>query len=448
MKSGKRTAPLAAVLAVLVSAAGAIPAAGIVSAAGTVPDAGSEKVYEFKPSLDKDSEADIKVISHYDNFEALDAAGLAFQEYYPNVTIEHEKLDDYYNLVSTRVQNDPQVALFFVMPRMLAENKSFLDCALDLNTLKLDLSGVNADAYKSCTVGGKFVCIPLWFNLSGMAVNRTILEKEGLEIPMTRDEFEDCCGKLKKDGYVPIQGHQRNLENFGNSYLMNLIQNTMTKEQFEALRDGEEGSTKPVAEVFDLLKEYRDKGWYTQEADAQYEDGYDSAILRFFEGDVPFIPVASDTMTGFKKRESKSEAFMEHPFDYEFIDTPLGEDAPYYYADISYGFAINKNCENLEMAEEFYRFVYTQKTLNLIADIKGAPSVAAYPDNELYGNLPELPDEYRACRWDFDDPGDAVWSAFRQVGWELMAGTVDTAQEAEAEMEKLAGDKAREISAS
>ncbi len=49
----------------------------------------------FTPSLDTGTKQTILVVGMFDNFESLDAAGLAFQQYYPNVNIEYEKLDSY-----------------------------------------------------------------------------------------------------------------------------------------------------------------------------------------------------------------------------------------------------------------------------------------------------------------------------------------------------------------
>lgn len=53
----------------------------------------------------------------------------------------------------------------------------------------LDTSAIDPEMLESCTVNGKLVRIPLAITMCGMVVNKTSLEKEGLEIPQTYTEF-------------------------------------------------------------------------------------------------------------------------------------------------------------------------------------------------------------------------------------------------------------------
>ena len=50
---------------------------------------------EFVPALDRNINCEIKVVGSYSNFEALLVEFDRFNEYYPNVKLRYEKLDDF-----------------------------------------------------------------------------------------------------------------------------------------------------------------------------------------------------------------------------------------------------------------------------------------------------------------------------------------------------------------
>ena len=81
-------------------------------------------------------------------------------------------------------------------------------------------------------------------------------------------------------------------------------------------------------------------------------------------------------VSGMKKRESQSETFSANPFEYEFLYAPLGDKGAYAYQQPWYGFSVNKDSEEKEIAVEFLRFMMQEKEIDEMASIKGLPSVA------------------------------------------------------------------------
>ena len=77
-----------------------------------------------------------------------------------------------------------------------------------------------------------------------------------------------------------------------------------------------------------------------------------------------------NTVSGTEKRESKSEAFTAHPFRYSFHPVPFGEDGCYFINTVSIGFGVNKHGKNLEMANEFMRFLVRAEEINRMAKAK------------------------------------------------------------------------------
>jgi len=100
------------------------------------------------------------------------------------------------------------------------------------------------------------------------------------------------------------------------------------------------------------------------------EDNYTKVILRFFEGDVPMMICAGDTVSGTKKRESQSEAFTKAPFDYSFAPIPMTDEGVYFIDSPSIQFSVNKNCDDLDMTNEFMRFLISNEELNQMASVK------------------------------------------------------------------------------
>ena len=77
-----------------------------------------------------------------------------------------------------------------------------------------------------------------------------------------------------------------------------------------------------------------------------------------------------DTVSGTGKREGQSEAFSKAPFTYSFAPIPLSEAGGYFIDSPSIQFSVNQTCENLDMTNEFMRFLITRQELNEMASVK------------------------------------------------------------------------------
>jgi multiple sugar transport system substrate-binding protein len=102
----------------------------------------------------------------------------------------------------------------------------------------------------------------------------------------------------------------------------------------------------------------------------EIKDNYEKVLLRFFEGDVPMMICTGDTVSGTKKREEKSEAFTKSPFNYSFSPIPLTNEGGCFIDSPSIEFSVNKDCDNLDMTNEFMKFLISNKELNEMAKIK------------------------------------------------------------------------------
>ena len=336
-----------------------------------------EAVVGFKPTLDKETSCNITVVGSYDNFEALEAEFDRFNEYYPNVRLKYLKLDDYNNTLATALESNNKPNIFFSYASMIG-NKNFTSVFshmedLSDSALKLDLNSirpglVNHDA------GGRVMMVPVFSRSYGMLVNYDLFEKEGLSVPTTMDELIAVCAEFKKRGYAsPMMGYSLKSSSclmYTIAYPMfvaTLAENPQALALANSLNPAAGKYMLPALEAVQKLKE---NGCFDLEECNKIGDNYTKVILRFFEGDVPMMICAGDTVSGTKKRESQSEAFSKSPFKYAFTPIPLTDKGGFFLDSPSVEFSVNKDCDNLDMTNEFMRFLITKTELNEMASKK------------------------------------------------------------------------------
>ncbi len=83
---------------------------------------------------------------------------------------------------------------------------------------------------------------------------------------------------------------------------------------------------------------------------------------------------SGDTVSGTKKRESRSEAFIANPFAYTFVPVPVSDDGALFLDMPNLQFSVNKDSPEPDMANEFMRFLITPPELNEMAQNKGLMS--------------------------------------------------------------------------
>ena len=334
---------------------------------------------EFVPALDTEKAVELNVAVFFGNFEAFDQVINHFNEFYPNVTITYDAIN---SSDPDFLENNAYIDIF-----MTSTEKGYpTESCVDLLEAGVDFSAVADGMLKSNTVDGKVLALPMGLTLKGIVVNKTLLEKEGLDMPQTWSEFLTVLEALKEKGYTPIQGPDSAIVNL--CYNMGMAMLSEDPALLAAVLNGDAEGASALKLVYDRLLELYDKGYISHEVNAEYpENNYDGSIMKFFEGEVPFWVCDTEKVSGMKKRESKSEAFSANPFSYEFTYAPMGDNGVYEYIEPWYGFAVNKDSDNCDYAVEFLRFMARTDELNTLASVKGVPSVAKDAPDERYVNL-------------------------------------------------------------
>jgi multiple sugar transport system substrate-binding protein len=174
--------------------------------------------------------------------------------------------------------------------------------------------------------------------------------------------------------------------------------------------------------TLEKMEQFLNDGCVDLDACAEIEDNYDAVILRFFEGDVPMMLATGNTVSGTEKREAKSEAFTQHPFRYSFHPVPSTEQGGYFVNTVSIGFAVNRNSANLDLANEFMRFLVSTNELNLMAKAKRmvTPCVDMSLDR-VYAPFEKL-DSSRMINLSELGLSDDAASQVSRAGWQVSNG--------------------------
>ena len=332
---------------------------------------------EFKPSMDTKTECEIKIVGSYDNFEALEAEFDRFNNYYPNVSLSYVKLDDYNNTLSTVLEGEDKPNIFFSYTWMIGNDKynSVVSRMEDLSSesLKMDLNCIRPGLINHDSQG-KTLMVPVFSRTYGMLVNNDIFKKENINVPTTWNDLLSVCESFKSKGYKsPMMGYSEK----SSSCLMNTIAYPLfiaelasNSEALTLANNLDQQAGEYMRKSLEAVSNLITGGFIDIEECDKIKDNYTKVILRFFEGDVPMMICTADTVSGTKKRESQSEAFTKSPFEYSFAPIPLTAQGGYFIDSPSIEFSVNKDCENLDMTNEFMRFLIADSELNQMASIK------------------------------------------------------------------------------
>ncbi len=392
----------------------------------------------FTPRLDTNTDCSVTVAGHYNNFEALEAEFNAFAKYYPNVRLTYTFMDGYSKagsgILSTALAGNEAPDIFFTYPWMSdwEDGDAIFASAEDLAAPSLDinLSCIRPNLLVG-GAGGSILSVPVYTTTYGMMVNEDLFKKHDIKIPETYSELLSACKAFKEAGYdSPIMGYNKGsdlLYPMFYPYFCAQIQDNETA--LNAMNSFAPGAGEYMRSTLDLLADFVSLSYIDLEKCNELEDNYDAVILRFFEGDIPMMLASGNTVSGTEKREAKSDSFIANPFKYSFYPVPSTDKGGYFLNAVSVGFGVNKNSKNLDMANEFMRFLVRTDELNSMAKAKRmlTPCVNLSPDS-VYAPFGSL-DTDRFINLTELGLADAASSQVSKAGWLVSNGsmTVDEA---------------------
>ena len=390
----------------------------------------------FRPALDTSAGGHIIVAGRYNNFEALEAEFDRFNEYYPNVELMFTKVDDYNNIIGTVLDGNDAPDIYVNYSWMYGREryKAAIDHAENLAdpALGLDLDCIRSNIILR-TDDGTFPMVPVFSNTYGMLVNNSLFEKEGLSVPTTYSELVAVCDAFREKGYEnPMMGFSREeITSLFTVAMYPFFCGTVAHdaEAVKKLNALDASAGEYMRPSLEKIVQFLNDGCVNLDACAEIENNYDAVILRFFEGDIPMMICSGDAVSGTKKRESRSEAFIASPFTYTFAPVPMSDDGAIFLDMSNLQFSVNKGSPNLDMANEFMRFLITPRELNEMAQNKGLMSPTKdLSFNSMYAAFGAVPESRVLSPEAFGLTDDAVIQ-FRQALYGVATGamTIDEA---------------------
>ena len=348
----------------------------------------------FAPRQNTETKCKIEIAGRYQNFEALEAEFDRFNEFYPNVELSYTYLDNYKATIATALAGEDAPDIFMTFPWML--DKTSFDPLLnnaenlaDSKNTGFELKAVNQKLLFPMA-DGSIPMVPVLCAANGMLVNEDLFKKENIEIPQNWAELIEACKKFKEAGYKsPILS-----DKYDSSIMASLIYPMFTKEvmnnadAIEKLNKLEPSAGEYMRSTLEWVENFKKYGFLDMDECRKLKDNYQAVIMRFFEGDVPMMLASADVASGTKKRESLSENFTNNPFKYSFHSVPVMEKGGAVLEVPSVEFSVNKNSRNLEMTNEFMRFLLRTEELNNLAMIKRLITCSTvYSFDDVYAPL-------------------------------------------------------------
>ena len=392
---------------------------------------------EFEPVLSKETTCSIRVAGNYSNFESLESEFERFCEYYPNVSLNYVYLDDYDNTIASALMSDEAPDIYVTASWMLDDDRfaTVLESAEILSepSLNIDMDCIREEVRWSGE-SGDVIMLPIFTRSYGMLVNMDIFEKNGLEIPKDYKSLVEVCEKLKSAGYEnPLMGaNETTVAGMYYSFAFPMFCDNVIRhpESVGPLNDGDSSAGEMLRPSLEKLQTFVELGYLDPAVcSEEIEDDYNAVIMRFFEGDVPMMLGSGDMVSGTQKRESKSEAFSENPFKYKFFVVPIGDEGGYFLDAVNLFFSVNKNSSNLDMTNEFIRFLTREKELGNMAAIKRLITPTSdFSLDEVYSSLEGFPED-RAFSYRESGLNDDADKEFRAAAYKVANGlmTVDEA---------------------
>ena len=385
----------------------------------------------FRPALDTSTSSHISIAGSYNNFEALEAEFDRFNEYYPNVELMFTKVDDYNNMIGTVLDgNDaPDIYVNYSWMYGREKYKAAIDHAENLAdpALGLDLDCIRSNIILR-TDDGTFPMVPVFSNTYGMLVNNSLFEKEGLSVPTTYSELVAVCNAFREKGYEnPMMGFSREeITSLFTVAMYPFFCGTVAHdaEAVKKLNALDASAGEYMRPSLEKIAQFLNDGCVNLDACAEIENNYDAVILRFFEGDIPMMICSGDAVSGTKKRESRSEAFIASPFTYTFAPVPMSDEGAYFLDMPNLQFSVNKGSPNLDMANEFMRFLITPQELNEMTQNKGLMSPTKdLSFNSMFAAFGAVPESRVLSPEAFGLTDDAVIQ-FRQALYGVATGAM------------------------
>jgi raffinose/stachyose/melibiose transport system substrate-binding protein len=300
--------------------------------------------------------------------EAIEQIYAAFMAEHPEVTIEREVITDQQMRQTANVAlgsgTGPDIVYYAPGPAyagVLAE--ADLIVPLDDMAAKFGWDErVATAALDQARINGELYGLPLEIDLIGMYANRTLLDKEGWEIPETIPELISFCQTASDAGYIPMAFS--NNPGWSAFHQFTYVSNNMIgPEAMEALLFDHEGrwdTPEQIQAIDDFFVKLRDAGCFADDVNAL---GYDDGNSLFYSGQALLNSTGSWLMSDIEENMPDYEV--------EYVPFPAvdGGQGRFWDSGLGSNWVISSKSENQELAGEFLDFMISPESAKIWAEV-------------------------------------------------------------------------------
>lgn len=326
----------------------------------------------------------------WEDIKALEVTAKAFNDKYPNCTVEYEYIQDYYANLEKRLASGEDTIDLFISNNIQSDSP-LLPYTLDLYSAEgLDLSHTFEGLlynfeFRSESDTKQLYSVPFGAEMRGMYVNKTLLASLGIEVPQTLSELNEACRVLSENGYIPLHANPGTFaQQLMYPYICSIIANNEDYEGvYKAIDSREAGIGSLFAKPMEILYSFIENNYYNYKYVENelklFTDTSNEAYARYFlnigETDGTFEKIDDKGIIAFMPSTMSLESVMEKTksdyhseIEYEFILAPVSEEGGFAYLSPTHGIAVNKNSENAEWAIKFLDFLFEPENNELFAE--------------------------------------------------------------------------------
>jgi raffinose/stachyose/melibiose transport system substrate-binding protein len=409
-----------------------LAATAVAGAAGGRAGAGSEE-FTLRVAMGSPGEAQIAV---------WEAAGAAFEEANPGVTVEFNfQDDDLYqtiglpNLLSSG--NPPDVYFEWAGARL--ESRYEEGFALDLTSAVADTELgelFDESAFSSMTVDDQIVMVPgnadvtnvIWYNVD-------LFDELGLAPPASWDELLAMCPTIADEGLIPLSIGNMDLWAGGN-FASHIVSRVIGAEAYDAMMREELAMDSPeVVEGLEFVQQLVEAGCVNESVNAINDN---EGAQLFFQGQAAMHPIGSWLV---------SWAIDEAPelnFDYFNLPPIEGLEAQDSMIAVPTGYVVNANSEHADAAIGFLTLFSSPEYTAQMVEAGGTPMASgAMEQGDIDERLTRVIGDLNAATTVIAPPDTGydlrVSDALYGAEAEIFGGQSDAADAAASAAERLAG---------
>jgi len=333
-----------------------------------------------------------------DGPEMVEELTAAFEEEYPQITIEEQytQFSDYVQSLRLNMTSDsaPDIAQYAVVMKELVANGEIMDLGgyrdaygWDEKFPTVSMDQLTSDESGKVYGTGNLYGVPAGLSLTGLYYNKELAEQAGItEPPTTLEELEQALAQAQDAGLTPISVGA--LDTGGIHLWAALINTVMPVENYRDWVNGVEGGTMTSDDAVaatTMFTDWAEAGYFNEGANGT---GQEDTTTEFINGESVFLINGNWAAGQIAEEMGDNAGFFLMPGQDNSAE-PIG-------SGFSVAYTMSSRTEHPEAAAAFLDFMASEQAAQVISDGGFLPvNTEAVPEQE--GVLAEVDSGYQSA---------------------------------------------------